>query len=309
MATHMQSVPPHCVVDGTLPSVVTAYFAPERETLSSYLDAVPDSLDLTTADPTTGPVHALPWVYVADLTGWRGLALARSMAADRDCPCYRLSPLARDSVETLWAILDRSSDGPVVVHVELRGDTGPVPGTLREALWRGYERPDGSETPVSGDPANLLVVFTDTSPSKRLTSPLPDSTAPVGGATLSYAPRDSMLPEQPDGTTTLASPPQLSNRTDALETLLADALDGVGDADSRATFVDSAVEALVITHSTIGKQDLLFDVSPRIVLRYGHRLDALGVDAALAALRRDLLAEVPQSPGTAELRETLATLL
>jgi len=267
----MQSVPPHCVVDGQLPPAVAAYFDPERETLASYLDAMPDRLDLSTADPTTGPVHALPWVYVADLTGWRGLALARSLAADRDCPCYRLSPLARDSVETLWRVLDRSGDGPVVVHIELRGDTGPVPGTLREALWRGYERPDGADE-VSGDPTNVHVVFTDTSPSKRLSSPLPDATAPVSGAMLSYAPRDSMLPEQPGGTTTLADPPTLPERTDALETLLLDALDGVGDDATRATFVDSAVEAL-------------------------------------AALRRDLLAQVPRSPGTVELRETLATLL
>jgi len=303
------SVPSHCVVEGTLPSAVATYFAPERETLASYLDVVPDTLDMTTADPTTGPVHALPWAYVADLTGWRGFALARLLAAERDCPCYRLSPLARDSVETLWRVLDRSSEGSVVVHVELRGDTGPVPGTLRAALWRGYERADGDGTTVSGDPSNAIVVFTDTSPSKRLISPLPDATAPVGGATLSYAPRDSMLPEQPDGTATLAEPPALAERTDELDALLADALDGVGDPDARDSFVDSAVEALVITHSTIGKQDLLFDVSPRVALRYGHRLDSVGVDAALSALRRDLLAQVPRSPGTAELRETLATLL
>jgi hypothetical protein len=304
----MDSVPPRCVLSATPSSAVEAYFAPERETLASYLDAVPDGLDPGSPDPTTGPVQALPWVYVADLTGWRGLAIARLLAAERDCPCYRLSPLARDSVETMWRIVDRSGDRPVVLHVELRGDTGPVPGTLREALWRGYER-SGEGPTVSGDPANLLVVFTDTSPSKRLDSPLPDATAPVSGAVLSYAPRDSMLPEHPDGTTTLASPPTLADRTDELETLLVSALEGNGGPDDRTRFVDSAVEALATTHATIGKQDLLFDVSPRTALKYGHRLDDTGVEAALAALRRDLLAQVPRSPGTADLRETLATLL
>jgi hypothetical protein len=298
------------VVDPSLPQAVADYFEPERETLASYLELVPRDLAPTAGDPSVGPVHALPWVYVADLTGWRGLALARLLAAERDCPCYRLSPLARDAVDSLWAILDRSADGPVVLHVELRGDTGPVPGTLREALWRGYEHePGSSDGPIAGDPANVLVVFTDTRPSKRLSSPLPDATASVSGATLSYAPRDSMTPEQPDGTTRLSAPPALADRTDRLETLLASALDGVGTDDERAMFVDSAVEALVITHSTIGKQDLLFDVSPRIALKHGHRIDTLGVDAALAALRDDLFAQVPQSPTTGELRRTLATLL
>ncbi|WP_324665145.1 hypothetical protein [Haloarcula sediminis] len=306
----MQPVPSHCTVETALPAAVADYFTPEREALASYLDLVPGSIDPGEADPTLGPVQALPWVYVADMTGWRGLALARLLAADRDCPCYRLSPLARDSVETLWAILDRSGEGPVVLHVELRGDTGPVPGTLREALWRGYDRPAGDAAEAaSGDPANLHVVFTDTRPSKRLASPLPDATAPVSGATLSYAPRESMTPEHPHGTTTLSAPPRLSERTERLDTLLSAALDGVGTDGERAAFVDSAVEALVITHSTIGKQDLLFDVSPRTAVQHGHRLDSLGVEGALSALREDLLAQVPQSPTTGELRRTLASLL
>ncbi|MDS0259954.1 hypothetical protein NDI56_11165 [Haloarcula sp. S1CR25-12] len=306
----MPSVPPHCTVETALPPAVADYFRPERETVASYLDLVSDRIDPTAGDPTLGPVQALPWLYVADLTGWRGLALARLLAAERDCPCYRLSPLARDAVDSLWAILDRSADGPVVLHVELRGDTGPVPGTLREALWRGYEyAPGGSDEPVTGEPANVVVVFTDTRPSKRLTSPLPDATAPVSGATLSYAPRDSMTPEHPDGTTTLPAPPALADRTDRLETLLSAALDSVGTDPERAAFVDSAAEALVITHSVIGKQDLLFDVSPRIALKHGHRVERLGVDGALAALRDDLLTQVPQSPTTGELRGTLATLL
>ena len=306
----MQPVPPHCTIETALSPALAEYFAPEAATLDAYLDLVPGSIDPVAGDPSLGPVHAVPWVYVADLTGWRGLALARSLAADRDCPCYRLSPLARDGVDTLWRVLGRSSEGPVVLHVELRGDTGPVPGTLREALWRGYDQPTGADTDAaSGDPTNLHVVFTDTRPSKRLTSPLPDATAPVSGATLSYAPRESMTPEHPHGTTMLAAPPALPERTDRLETLLSAALDGVGTDTERATFVDSAVEALVITHSTIGKQDLLFDVSPRIALKHGHRLDALGVDGALSALREDLLAQVPQSPTTGELRRTLASLL
>lgn len=304
----MQPVPSHCVVEDTPSSAVASYFNPERRTLSSYLDAVPDHVDRAASDPTIGPVHALPWVYVADLTGWRGLALARLLAAGRGCQCHRLSPMARDSVDTLWRLLDRSGDGPVVVHVELRDDAGPIPGTLREALRRGYERP-GEDGTASGEPANAVVVFTDTSPSKRLSSPLPDATAPAGGATLSYAPRDSMLPEQPAGTTRLAAPPALPERTAALEALLSSALSDVGTEGDRESFIDSAVEALVITHSTIGRQDLLFDVSPRTALRHGHRLAADGVQTALAALRRDLLAQVPQSPGTAALRETLATLL
>jgi len=306
----MPSVPPHCTVETAVPAALADYFSPELETLVSYLDLVPETLATTTGDPTTGPVEALPWFYVADMTGWRGLALARSLAAKRDCPCYRLSPLARDSVDVLWNVLDRSSDGPVVLHVELRGDTGPVPGTLREALWRGYDQPAGDgEVGATGVPANLHVVFTDTRPSKRLTSPLPDATAPVSGATLSYAPRESMTPEHPHGTTTLAAPPALSERTERLETLLRAALDGVGSDADRSAYVDSAVEALVITHSTIGKQDLLFDVAPRIALKHGHRLDALGVDGTLGALREDLLAQVPQSPTTGELRRTLASLL
>ena len=306
----MLRVPPHCTVETALPSAVADYFAPELETLASYFEGVPDRTELSTGDPTLGPVHALPWVYVADLTGWRGYALARLLAADRDCPWYRLSPLARDSVDTLWRVLDRSSEGPVVCHVELRGDTGPVPGTLREALWRGFDQPPGADADAaSGDPTNLNVVFTDTRPSKRLTSPLPDATAPVSGATLSYAPRESMTPEHPDGTTTLSAPPALADRTDRLEALLSAALDEAGAPDERAAFVDSAVEALVITHSTIGKQELIFDVSPRIALKHGHRLGSLGVEGALSALREDLLAQVPQSPTTGELRRTLVSLL
>ena len=306
----MQSVPTHCTVETAVPAALTDYFSPELATLDAYLDLVPETLDAAAGDPSLGPVDALPWLYVADMTGWRGLAVARLLAAERDCPCYRLSPLARDSVDTLWQVLDRSGDGPVVLHVELRGDTGPVPGTLRETLWRGYDQPaGGSEDPASGDPTNLHVVFTDTRPSKRLTSPLPDATAPVSGATLSYAPRESMTPEHPHGTTTLAAPPVLPDRTDRLETLLSAALDGVGSEGERAAFVDSAVEALAITHSTIGKQDLLFDVSPRIALQHGHRLESLGVDGALSALRDDLLAQVPRSPTTGELRRTLSSLL
>lgn len=302
----MDPVPPHCTVETALPTALAEYFAPERATVESYLELVPDSVDPAAGDPTLGPVHAVPWLYVADLTGWRGLALARALAAERDCPCYRLSALARDSVETLWRVIDRSGEGPVVVHVELRGDTGPVPGTLREALWRGYDQPAGE---AAGDPTALHVVFTDTQPSKRLGSPLPDATAPVSGATLSYAPRESMTPEHPDGTTRLAAPPALSERTDRLEALLFDALEGSVTGDARAAFVDSAVEALVITHSTIGKQDLLFDISPRIALKHGHRVESLGVDRALSALREDLLAQVPQSPTTGELRRTLSSLL
>lgn len=302
----MDPVPDHCLVETALPAAVSEYFEPERDALGSYLGLVPDSLRPLPGDASLGPVHAVPWVYVADLTGWRGFTLARVLAAERDCPCYRLSPLARDSVPALWRMLDRTSEERVVVHVELRGDSGPVPATLREALWRGYDRPDA---PATGDPANAVVVFTDTQPSKRLRSPLPDATAPVSGAALSYAPRESMTPEHPDGTTTLDAPPALSARTDRLDALLEAALEGSCPPADRQRFVDSAVEALVITHSTIGKQDLLFDVSPRIALKHGHRIDDLGVEDALAALRADLLAAVPQSPGTVELRGTLESLL
>lgn len=306
----MPRIPPHCAVETAVPAAVAEYFDPEREILASYLDLVPDSIDLATGDSSLGPVHAVPWLYVADLTGWRGFTLARLLAAEQECPCYRLSTHARDGIESMWGVLDRSASGPVVVHIELRTDAGPIPGTLREALWRGYTHPaDDLDEPVSGEPANLIVVFTDTQPSKRLNSPLPDATAPVSGATLSYAPRESMTPEQPAGTTTLATPPRLPDRTAALEQLLSSALDSVGDPAARRRFVESATEALVITHSTIGKQDLLFDVSPRIALKHGHRLDSLGVDNTLDALRRDLLAQVPQSPGTGELRTTLANLL
>lgn len=295
-------MPAHSFVETALPAAFADYFAPERDTLRQYLELVPDRID-PDGDPSLGPIQALPWVYMADLTGWRGLALARLLAAERDCPCYRLSPLARDSAESLWEILD---DSPAVIHVELRSDAGPVPGMLREAIRRCYEIPSKD---VSGTPAETTVVFTDTHPSKRMLSPLPDATSPYSGATLSYAPRASMTPEQPDGTTSLAAPPRLPDRTEPLETLLGAALDDVGDPDQRAKFVDSAIEALVITHSTIGRQDLLFDVSPRIALKHGHRIPKLGVSGALDALRSDLLAQVPQSPGTTDLRETLATLL
>jgi hypothetical protein len=295
-------MPAHSSVETALPAAFADYFAPERATLGRYLDLVPERID-PDGDASMGPVQALPWVYVADLTGWRGFALARLLAAGHDWPCYRLSPLARDGVASLWELLD---GGPAVVHVELRSDSGPVPRTLREALLRGYDVPSED---VSGAPAQTVVVFTDTQPSKRMVSPLPDATVPYSGATLSYAPRESMTPEQPDGTTTLDAPPRLSERTEPLERLLGAALDGVGDPDQRDRFVDSAVEALAITHSTVGKQDLLFDVSPRIALKHGHRLPQHGVSDALDALRSDLLAQVPRSPGTTELRETLATLL
>ncbi|WP_276273212.1 hypothetical protein [Haloarcula litorea] len=291
-----------------LPDAVGEYFAPELSTVASYLDRVPAALD--DGDPTVGPVHPVPWLYVADLTGWRGLALARLLAARRDCPCYGLSALAADAVETLWAAVDRSADGPVVVHLELRGDAGPIPAALREALRRGYERPAGPDADaVAGDPTNVVVVFTDTDPSKRLDSPLPDATTPVSGAALSYAPRDSMTPEQPAGTTTLPAPPALGDRTDELAAVLSAALDGTGSESDREQYVDSAVEALATTHAAVGRRDLLFDVSPRVALAHGHRLPAVGLDDALAGLRRDLLARVPESPGSEELRATLADLL
>jgi len=120
----MPQVPSHCTVETAVPHAAWKYFAPERETLASYLDLVPDTIDPGTGDGTLGPVHALPWFYVADLTGWRGFTLARLLAAERECPCYRLSPLARDGVESLWGVLDRSVEGPVVVHVELREQLG-----------------------------------------------------------------------------------------------------------------------------------------------------------------------------------------
>ncbi|WP_254272578.1 hypothetical protein [Haloarcula marina] len=308
----MSSVPSHCRVATSLPAAVREYFTPEMEVFADYLDGVPAALTPESADASVGPIHAVPWFYVADLTGWRGFTLARLLAAELDCPCTRLSPLARDAVSTLWSLVEESAAGPVVVHVELRTDTGPVPGTFREALRRGYDQPPqaaGDAAPVSGNPADLVVVFTDTAPSKRLTSPLPSATDPTTGAVLSYAPRESMLPEQPDGTTVLDAPPGPNERTDRLEALLAGALAGVGDSEDRERYVERAVEALVITHSTIGRQDLLFDVSPRVALKHGHRLDRVGPSDALDALHRDILAQVPQSPGSGDLRRTLADLL
>jgi len=123
----MSQIPPHCAVETAVPHAVGEYFASERQTLASYLELVPDSIDVATGDSSLGPVHALPWFYVADLTGWRGFTLARLLAAERECPCYRLSPLARDGVESLWGVLDRSTAGPAVVHVELQTDAGPIP--------------------------------------------------------------------------------------------------------------------------------------------------------------------------------------
>ncbi|MFC6974673.1 hypothetical protein ACFQL1_08240 [Halomicroarcula sp. GCM10025709] len=218
--------------------------------------------------------------------------------------------MARDAVPTLWEVLRESADGPVVVHLELRGDTGPVPGTLREALRRGFRQPerqvpDGRD-PVDGEAANAVVVFTDTQPSKRLASPLPAATTPHTGAVLSYAPRPSMLPEQPDGTTFLADPPAIHEREAKLESFLFATIPDTPDSEQ---FVGAAVDALSITHSVIGKRELLFDVSPRLALKYGAQLDALPLSVALDRLRADILGQVPQSPGSTELRETLADLL
>lgn len=305
----MTSVPPHCVLDTALPTAANEYFAPEMESLHGYLDLVPDHLDPTAGDAAVGPVFALPWVYVADLTGWRGSVLARLLAAEHDCPGYQLSTAARDAVPTLWRIIDESESGPVVVHVELRGDTGPVPPTLREAVIRGYHRPatDG-QSAVVGDPTNVLVVFTDTSPSKRLDAPLPDSTTPLTGAVLSYAPRQGMVPELPDGTTYLAEPPAIHEREAALERFLDQTLAEAGDDDARRRFVSSSVETLSITHSLIGRRDLLFDVSPRVALKYGRLLDEISPSTAVSRMQADVLQQVPQTPGSEDLRATLEDL-
>ncbi|WP_324759905.1 hypothetical protein [Haloarcula montana] len=305
----MSQIPHHCRVETALPAATDDYFAAERETLDAYLDLVPGSVDHA-GDAAVGPIDALPWLYVADLTGWRGATLARLLAAQRDCPCYQLSAMARDAVPTLWEVLRASADGPVVVHLELRGDSGQVPGTLREALRRGFRQPerqvpDGRD-PVVGEAANTIVVFTDTRPSKRLASPLPAATTPYTGAVLSYAPRRSMLPEQPDGTTYLAEPPAIHEREAKLESFL---LATIPDTPDSEQFVGAAVDALSITHSVIGKRDLLFDVSPRLALKYGRHLETLSLSAALDRFRADILGQVPQSPGSTDLRETLADLL
>lgn len=306
----MARVPSHYHCSTSLPASVHAYFETERAAIEAYVDTVPNRVDLA-GDATVGPIHPLPWLYVADQTGWRGGALASLLAAERDCPCYRLPAHARDAESALWTIIDESAGGPVVVHLELRGDTGPLPETLRQAAGRGYRYSfaDADRESVDGEPANVLVVFTDTQPSKRLTSPLPDATSPFVGAALSYAPRRSMLPEQPDGTTHLADPPALQNRDEKLEALLDDALAEVGTETEREQFVAAAVDALVTVHALIGEHDLLFDVSPRAAIKHGQRLDDAPVDEALAALRTDLLQQVPQSPGSEAVRETLSDLL
>lgn len=304
----MASIPDRCRLDTDLPPAASEYFGPELDSLRGYLDLVPDRLDPAAGDAAMGPVFAVPWVYVADLTGWRGGVLARLLAADRDCPCYQLSTAARDAVPTLWDIIDESAGGPVVLHVELRGESGPLPPTLWEAVDRGYRRPGTDDRPaVSGEPANLLVVFTDTSPSKRLDAPLPDSSTPLTGAVLSYAPRRGMLPECPDGTTILAPPPAFHDRDAVLETFLDQAL-AATDASSRDQFVPSAVETLSITHSLIGKRDLLFDVSPRVALKYGRLLDDISPSKALDRLQADVLQQIPQTPGSEDLRTTLQDL-
>ena len=304
----MSQVPSHCRLEPTLPVAAGDYFATERDTIEAYLELIPGRLDH--GDAAVGPIDPVPWLYVADLTGWRGATLARLLATARDCPCYELSAMARDAVPALWEILRESATGPVVVHIELRGDTGPVPGTLREALRRGFRQPDrqvpDDRDPVAGEAANTVVVFTDTRPSKRLSSPLPAATTPYTGAVLSYAPRPSMLPEQPDGTTYLADPPAIHEREAKLESFL---LETVPDTPDSEQFVGAAVDALSITHSVIGKRELLFDVSPRLALKYGGRLDSLSLSVALDRLRADILGQVPQSPGSTELRETLADLL
>ncbi|MFC6864007.1 hypothetical protein ACFQGE_11135 [Halomicroarcula sp. GCM10025817] len=304
----MPAVPPHCRLDVSLPDAAGDYFAPEHASLTAYLDLVPASLDPDAGDAAFGPVFPLPWFYVADLTGWHGSALARLLAAEVGGPCYQLSTSARDSVPTLWTILEASASGPVVVYVELRGETGPVPPTLREAVARGYERPATDDrSAISGDPAHAVVVFTDTSPSKRLDVPLPDSTTPLAGAVLSYAPRRGMLPELPDGTTYLDDPPAIHDREAKLEALLSEAIDA-GSAAARETFVAGAVETLSITHSLVGKRDLLFDVSPRVALKYGPMLDRTSPSKALERLQADVVQQVPQTPGSENLRTTLRDL-
>jgi len=306
----MARVPSHYHCSTSPPASVGDYFEPERTTVEAYLDTVPNRVDLA-GDATIGPIQPLPWLYVADQTGWRGGALASLLAAERDCPCYRLPVHARDAESALWTIIDESAGGPVVVHLELRGDSGHLPETLRQAVGRGYRYAfaDADRESVDGEPANVLAVFTDTWPSKRLTSPLPDATTPFVGAALSYAPRRSMVPEQPDGTTHLADPPTLQERDEKLAALLTDALAERGTDSDRDRYVDAAVDALVTTHALVGEHDLLFDVSPRTAIKHGQRLDDESVDDALAGLRTDLLQQVPQSPGSQAVRETLSDLL
>ena len=306
----MASVDDHRRRTTDLPPATTDYFTPELAAIDSYLETVPTTIDTAAGDAAIGPIHALPWFYVADLTGWRGSALARLLATERDAPCYELSAGAADALPALWSLIDESGDGPVVLHLELTGESGRIPRTLREALRRGYAHtPEGWDEPVCGDPANLHVVFTDTNPSKRLETPLPAATTPTTGAVLSYAPRRSMLPERPDGTTMLPDPPALHDREAELEGFLLAALAGYGDDDARERYVDRAVEILSMTHSLIGKRDLLFDVSPRPALKYGALLDGLSVGAATERLGRDVLGQVPQSPGSEDVRATLHDLL
>lgn len=305
----MASVADYRCLSTAPPAATSDYFAPELRSIENYLETVPDAVGAAAGDAAFGPVHSLPWLYVADLTGWRGGTLARLLADERDCPCYELSAVAGDSLPALWEIVDESGDGPVVLHLELQGEGGPVSQTLREAARRGYAHtPDGRDRPVRGEPANLHVVFTDTTPSKRLSVPLPAATTPLTGAALSYAPRPGMVPELPDATTLLDEPPALQAREGELEAFLRSALDA-GDDGPRAEFVDRAVELLSITHSAIGRRDLLFDVSPRVALKYGGLLDALSVAEALDRLGRDVLGQVPQSPGSEDLRRTLRDLL
>ena len=306
----MASVDDHRRRTTDLPAAATDYFTPELVAIDSYLETVPTTIDTAAGDAAIGPIHALPWFYVADLTGWRGSTLARLLATEQDAPCYELSAGAGDALPALWSLIDESGNGPVVLHLELTGESGRIPRTLREALRRGYAHtPEGWDEPVCGDPANLHVVFTDTTPSKRLETPLPAATTPTTGAVLSYAPRRSMLPERPDGTTMLPAPPALHDREAELEGFLLAALTGYGDDDARERYVDRAVEILSMTHSLIGKRDLLFDVSPRPALKYGALLDGLSVGAATERLGRDVLGQVPQSPGSEDVRATLHDLL
>jgi len=293
-----------------LPPATTEYFAPELETIASYLETVQPTIETAAGDAAVGPIHSIPWFYVADLTGWRSGSLARLLAAERGAACYELSAGAADALPALWSLIDESGDGPVVLHLELQGEGGRIPRTLQEALRRGYAHtPDGWDEPVRGEPSNLHVVFTDTNPSKRLATPLPAATTPTTGAVLSYAPRRSMLPERPDGTAMLADPPALHDRETELEQFLLAALADYGDDDARQQYVDRAVEILSITHSLIGKRDLLFDVSPRPALKYGALLDDFSVSAATERLGRDVLGQVPQSPGSEDIRSTLRDLL
>ena len=291
-----------------VPDALTEYFTPEMDALDGYLSQVASAGPAGAGDGALGPVSSLPWLYVPDLTGWRGGCLARCLASERGRQCVQLPAVESNRNERLRACFEASRTDPLVLHVEVTGDGRRLGVALQEVFSSDSHGSASTDDAAARPESPLIVLITDTSPSKRIDAPLPLASQPSAGAVLSYAPRQGMVPDCPDGTTFLPEPPALHARTDELEALLVELFPESSSGDE-IMFAEFTAEALSITHSLIGKRDLLFDVSPRAALKYGFQLDSLGLDRAKRRLKQDILGQIPQTPGSDDLRATLGDLL